>query len=50
MRERAMGVGADRPVMPKTARGVSRVAMPYRPGAGAIADWIMEIPIFATPG
>lgn len=46
-----MGVGADLPVIPKTipltARGESHVAMPYWPKAGATADWIMEIPIFA---
>jgi hypothetical protein len=45
-----MGMGADRPVSPETARGVGRVEMACGPRADIVVDWIMEIPVFVASG
>jgi hypothetical protein len=45
-----MGIGADRPVSPETAQGVSCVAIACGSGADAIVDWIMEILVIAASG
>lgn len=44
-----MGVGADRPVNPETARGVSRVATWLGLSTNAVAQRIKEIPVFVVP-